>query len=121
MKNLSEKQKIIQEEAKLIKEKEKDSTNFLAAAENLHETLSTRTMNKLSEKEKIIQQQAKQIEEKENEGKKILAATENLKESERSQAEMAKNLEETEAESSIAMMKLIEKRKIIQEQAKLIK
>ena len=54
-------------------------------------------------------------------GKKILAATENLKESERSQAEMAKKLEETEAASSIAMMKLSKKRKMIQEQAKLIK
>ena len=34
---------------------------------------------------------------------------------------MAKNLEETEATKSIAMKKLIEKQKIIQEQAKLIK
>ena len=64
MKKLSEKQKIIQDQAKLIKEKEKDSTKILEAAENLHETLSTRDMNKLSEKEKIIQEQAKQIEEK---------------------------------------------------------
>ena len=56
-------------------------------------------MNKLSGKDKIIQEQAKQIEETEKQGKKILAATENLKESERSQAEMAKNLEETEAAS----------------------
>ena len=39
MKKLSEKQKIIQEQAKLIKEKEKDSTKLLAAAENLHRTL----------------------------------------------------------------------------------
>ena len=76
-------------------------------------------MNKLSEKEKIIQEQAKQIEEKEKQGKKILAATENLKESKRSQAEMAKKLEETEAVSSIAMKKLSEKQKIIQEQSML--
>ena len=62
MKKLSEKQKIIQDQAKLIKEKEKDSTKLLAAAENLHETLSTFAMKKLSEKEKIIQEQAKQIE-----------------------------------------------------------
>ena len=41
MKKLSEKQKIIQEQAKLIKEKEKDSTKLLAAAENLHGTPST--------------------------------------------------------------------------------
>ena len=93
----------------------------MAAAENLHETLSTQAMNKLSEKEKIIQEQAKQIEEKEREGKMILADTENLKESKRSQAEMAKKLGETEATSSIAMMKLSKKQKIFQEQAKLIK
>ena len=55
MKKLSEKQKIIQEQAKLIKEKEKDSTKLLSDAEKLHETLSTRAMNKLSEKEKTIQ------------------------------------------------------------------
>ena len=59
MKKLIQKQKIIQEQANIIKEKEKDSTKLLAAAENLHETLSTRAMNKLSEKEKIIQEQAK--------------------------------------------------------------
>ena len=41
MKKLSEKQKIIQEQAKLIKEKEKDSTTILAAAENHHWTLLT--------------------------------------------------------------------------------
>ena len=67
--------------------------------QNLHETLSTRAMNKLSYKEKIIQDQAKQIEEKEKEGKKILAATEKMKDSERSQAEMAKKLEENKAAS----------------------
>ena len=66
-------------------------------------------MNKLSEKEKIIQEHAKQMEEKGKESKKILAATENLKESERSQAEMAKKLEDTEAASSRAMKKLSEK------------
>ena len=35
MKKLSEKQKIIQDQAKLIKEKEKDSMKLMAAAENL--------------------------------------------------------------------------------------
>ena len=64
MKKMSEKQKIIQDQTKLIKEKKKYSTKLFAAAEKLHETLSTRSMNKLSEKEKIIQKQAKQIEEK---------------------------------------------------------
>ena len=53
MKRLSEKQKIIQEQAKHIKKK-RDSTKLLAAAENLHDMLSTFAMNKLSEKEKII-------------------------------------------------------------------
>ena len=61
MKNLSEKQKIIQKQENIIKEKEKDGTKLLEAAGNLHETLSTFAMNKLSEKEKIIQEQAKQI------------------------------------------------------------
>ena len=75
MKKLSEKHKLIQEQSRVIvekekeskdyKEKEKNSTKLLAAAENLHKTLSTFAMNKLSEKEKIIQEQAKQIEEKE--------------------------------------------------------
>ena len=78
-------------------------------------------MNKLSGKDKIIQEQAKQIEEIEKQGNKILSATENLKESEQSQAEMAKTLEETEAASSRAMKKLSEKQKIIQEQAHIIK
>ena len=45
MEKLSEKQENIQEQSKLIKEKEKDSTKLLAAAENLHETLSTRAMS----------------------------------------------------------------------------
>ena len=62
MKKLSEKQKIIQDQAKRIKEKENDSTKLLAAAENLNETLSTQVMDKFSEKEKSIQEQAKQIE-----------------------------------------------------------
>ena len=75
MKKLSENQKIIQGQAKLIKEKEKDNTKLVATAENLHETLLTRAMNKLSEKKKIIQEQAKKIEEKEKEGRKILSAT----------------------------------------------
>ena len=51
---LSEKEKMIQYQAKLIKEKEKDSIKLLAAAKKLHETLSTFAMNKLSEMEKII-------------------------------------------------------------------
>ena len=71
MKKFSEKQKIIQEKANHIEEKERDSMKLLASAENLHETLSTQAMNKLSEKEKIIQEQAEQIEEKEKEGKKF--------------------------------------------------
>ena len=89
MKRLSEKQRIIQEQAKLIKLKEKESITdatsakdkeILAAAEKLEqkerayaemskrlddtEAISTQAMNDLSEKEKIIQEQAKLIEEK---------------------------------------------------------
>ena len=47
MKKLIEKQKIVQDQEKLIKEKEKDSTELLAAAESLHETPSTRAMNSM--------------------------------------------------------------------------
>ena len=108
MKKLSEKQKIIQEQAKLIKDKEKDSTKLLAAAENLHETLSTFAMNKLSEKEKIIQEQANLIKEKEK-------AAEIFEEKELSHAEMVKRLEESEATSTRAARKLSEKQKIIQD------
>ena len=84
MKNLSEKQRIIQDQANLIKEKEKESSTdapsandkaILAAAEKLEqkernyaemakklddtESLSTQAANDLSEKEKIIQEQKK--------------------------------------------------------------
>ena len=93
MKNLSEKQRIIQEQANLIKGKENESITdatsakdqaILAAAENLEqkersyaemdksidetEALSTQAANDLSEKEKRIQEQAKLIEENEKEG-----------------------------------------------------
>ena len=77
MKKLSENQKIIQEQAQLIKENEnersaegrnaKDKEKERAHAEMTQrmeesEALSTKAMNELSEKEKIIQEQAKQIE-----------------------------------------------------------
>ena len=64
---MSEKQKIIQEQGNLIKEKEKESKVILEAVENLKEKQRAHaeiakkleeaeaTMNKLSEKEKIIQ------------------------------------------------------------------
>ena len=93
MKKLSQKQRIIQEQAKLIKEKEKESSTdapiandkaILAGAEKLvqkernyaemakklddAESLSTQAANDLSKKEKIIQEQEKLIEEKEKEG-----------------------------------------------------
>ena len=76
MKKLSKKQKIVQEQAKLIKEREKqisaegrnakDKEKEQAHAEitqrlDKYETLSNKAMNELSEKEKIIQEQAKQI------------------------------------------------------------
>ena len=53
-------------------------------------------MNKLREKEKIIQGQANLLKEKEN-------AAEMLEEKERSHAEMAKRLEESEAASTRAV------------------
>ena len=82
MKKLNEKQRIIQEQENIIKEKEKESSTdapsakdkaILAAAENIEqkekayaemskrlddtEVLSTQDANDLSEKEKIIQEQ----------------------------------------------------------------
>ena len=73
MNNLSEKEKIIQEQENLIKEKEKAAEMFeekqrsraeMAKRLEIAEELSTRTVNELSQKEKIIQEQAKLIEEK---------------------------------------------------------
>ena len=73
VKNLSEKQRLIQEQAQLIKEKEKESKVILEAIENLTEKQpdyaeiakrleeAEAAMNKLSEKEKIIQEQANLI------------------------------------------------------------
>ena len=76
MEKLSEKQGLIQDQAQLIKEKEKESKVILEAVENLkekqrvHAEIAKRlgeaeaAINKLSEKEKIIQEQAKLIKEK---------------------------------------------------------
>ena len=89
VKKLSEKQKLIQEQGNLIKEKEKESSNdgtsakdkeILSDQEKLNkkerdhdgmakrldiaEALSSCTVNELSEKEKMIQEQAKLIEGK---------------------------------------------------------
>ena len=103
--DLSEEEKIIQEQAKLIEEKEEEGScdaliskdkEILAAEENLkwknraysdlskrlkdNETLSTRAMKMFSEKQKIIQEQEKLIKEKEKDSTKLLSATENLHE-----------------------------------------
>ena len=62
---LSEKEKIIQEHAKLIEENEREGiTDALSDAEMLKrmeetEAVSTTAMNQLSEKEKIFEEQAK--------------------------------------------------------------
>ena len=86
MNELSEKEKIIQEQARQIEEEEQEGSSdaqiskdngILAAEENLkrknraysdlskklreNEALSTKAMKKLSEKQKIIQKQAKLI------------------------------------------------------------
>ena len=71
-------------------------------------------MNKLSEKEKILQEEAQPKEEKE----KYVGKLEN---NDLTYAEMAKRLEETEAILSIAMKKLSENQKTIQEQAKILR
>ena len=86
-------------------------------------------MKELSENQKIIQEQAHLIKEKE---KECSAEGRNAKdkEKERAHAEMTQRLEESEALSTKAMNELsekwkiiqeIEKEKIIQEQASLIK
>ena len=51
-------------------------------------------MKKLSKNQGLIQDQSRLIKEEEKESKVILEAVENLKESEWSQADMAKKLEE---------------------------
>ena len=81
---LSDKEKMIKEQSKLIEEKEKEGKKILAATEKLKESKQsqaemakkleeteaassramTRATNKINKKEKIIQEQAKQIEEK---------------------------------------------------------
>ena len=90
MNELSEKQTIIQEQAKQIEEKEQEGISdaliskneeIIAAVEKLQEkerihvemskrledteALSTRAMKKLSEKQRLIQEQAQLIKEKE--------------------------------------------------------
>ena len=86
-------------------------------------------MKKLSEKHWIIQEQEKLVKEKEKESrtdapsandKAVLAAEEKFEQKQRAYAEMAKTLDDTEALSTQAANDLIEKEKIIQEQAKLI-
>ena len=138
MNKLSEKEKIIQEHAKFIKEKEKAAEMF-EEKERSHaemekrleesEATSTRAAKKLSEKQKILQEQVNLIKEKENESstdgpsakdKEILAAQENLKKKEQSHGVMAKRLEIAEALSTRTMNELSEKEKMIQEQPKLI-
>ena len=102
---LSEKEKMIQYQAKLIEEKEKEGSSdalrakdkeIMAATEKLEEkvlahaeiairleesgVLSTRAMKKLSEKHKLIQYQSRVMVEKEKESKENMAAVKALKE-----------------------------------------
>ena len=96
---LSEKEKMIQDQAKQIEEKEKEGSSdalhakdkeIIAAAEKLEEevlahaemekrleesgVLSTRAMKKLSVKQKLIQEQSRVVVEKEKESKENMAA-----------------------------------------------
>ena len=80
MNKLSEKEKIIQEQAKQIEEKEREGKKMLAATENLKESeryqaemakkleeteaLSSIAMKNLSEKQKIVQEQGNLVKEK---------------------------------------------------------
>ena len=104
MNELSEKEKIFQEQAKQIEEKEQEGSSgaliskdegIIAAAEKLQEkerihaemskrledteALSTRALKMLSENQRLIKEQAELIKEKEKESKVILEAVENLK------------------------------------------
>ena len=96
---LSEKEKMIQEQAKLIEEKEKEGSSdtlrakdkeIMGSAENLGEevldhadmakwleeygVLSTIAIKNISEKQKLIQEQSRVIVEKEKESKENMAA-----------------------------------------------
>ena len=73
MNKLSEKEKIIQEQANLIKEKEKSAEMFeekershagMAKRPEESEATSTRAATNLSEKQEIIQEQGNLIKEK---------------------------------------------------------
>ena len=134
----SDKEKIIQQQANLIKEKEKAAEMFeekeryhaeMAKRLEESEATSTRATKKLSENQKIIQEQGNLIKEKEKESstdgtsakyKEILSAQENLKKKVRAHDIMATRLEIADALSTCTVNELSEKEKIIQEQAKLI-
>ena len=102
---LSEKEKMIQEQAKLIEEEKKEGSSdalrakdkeIMGYAEKLEEevlahaeiakmleesgVLSTRAMKKLSEKQKLIQEQSRFIVEKDKESKENMAAVKAPKE-----------------------------------------
>ena len=138
MNKLRGKKKIIQEQANLIKEKEK-AAEICEEKERYHaemakrleesEVTSTRAAKKLSEKQKIIQEQGNLLKEKEKESstdgpsaknKEILAAQEKLRKKEQAHDVMSKRLEIAEALSTRTVNELSEKEKMIQEQAKLI-
>ena len=103
---LIEKEKTIQEQAKLIEEKENEGSSdalhakdkeIMGSAENLEEevlahaemakrleesgVLSTRAMKKLSEKHKLIQEQSRVIVEKEKESKENMATVKSVNKS----------------------------------------
>ena len=105
MNGLSDKEKMIQEQAKMIEEKEKEGSSdafcakykkILSATEQLEEkvltyaeiakrlkesgVLLTKAIKKLRENQKIIQEQSRVIVEKEKESKENMAAVKALKE-----------------------------------------
>ena len=136
MNKLGEKEKIIQEQANLIKEKEKIAEIFeekershAEMAKRLEESEATSTRAaKLGEKQKIILEQGNLIKEKKESStdatsakdKAIMSAQEKLKKKERSHDVIAKRLGIAEALSTRTVNELSEKEKMIQEQAKLI-
>ena len=102
--------------AEKLSEKERIHAEMSQRLEDT-EALSTRAMKRFCKKKALMQEQAQLIKEKEKERKVILEAVENLKEKQPAHADIAKRLEEAEAD----MNKPSEKEKIIQEQVNLIK
>ena len=121
IKKLSENKIIIQEQANLIKEKEKESSTDAPSAKD---KAILAAAEKNEKKERAYAEMDKKLDDTEalsTKDKEILAVAEKLAKKEYPHAEIEKRLKESEALSTRAIKKLNEKQRIIQEQANLIK